>query len=84
MKENDVLVWGKERNEGGIVRFFLVRQNELFLYMTPLVLRNKTEATRTFATTDANEFYQWSLLLEPSHPSWQSCDNGNRTIMILP
>ena len=49
IKENDVLLWGKERDQGGIIRFFLVRNNKLFLYATPLELRDKTEATRTFS-----------------------------------
>lgn len=82
MKENDVLLWGKERDKGGIVRFFLVRNNKLFLYATPLELRDKTEATRTFSSKGANEFYQWVLLPEPCHPTWQSCSEN--TIVVLP
>ena len=82
MKENDILLWGKERDQGGIVRFFLLRSETLFLYMTPLTLRNKTEATRTFCCTAANQFYQWTLLTEPCHPKWQKCDGG--TVIVLP
>ena len=82
IKENDVLLWGKERDQGGIIRFFLVRNNKLFLYATPLELRDKTEATRTFSSKDANQFYQWVLLPEPCHPTWQSCNEN--TIVVLP
>ena len=82
MKADDILLWGKERDQAGIVRFFLVRNGKLFLYMTPLTLRNKTEATRTFCFRDANQFYQWTLLPDACHPKWQSCDGG--TVIVLP
>ena len=78
---NDLLVWGGDASHGGIVKFFLVKDNRLYILFETCRLTGRTPGQRTFQKENTKEFLPHDALQDVRTPAWWS--KNEMTIVCL-
>ena len=82
LKENDVILWGREMERAGRCHFFLEKNDTMYIYLSLLEPVQRTEAMHSFLVTNDRVFVQFDPKMFLQIPSWISVD-GNK-IACLP
>eukprot|EP00438_Fugacium_kawagutii_P025331 Skav230906 [mRNA] locus=scaffold3693:74068:75429:- [translate_table: standard] len=68
--EGDMILWGQNAEHAARCGFFLEKEGQLFVHVTPYRLVNTAASQKTFLASNNNDVVKWSTLQAPHLCSW--------------
>eukprot|EP00435_Cladocopium_sp_Y103_P060733 s344_g22.t1 len=76
LHEDSILLWGNKYEHAGVCRFFLQRENNLFIYLALLQLTESGESYRCFRMSGTNDLVSLALMHNLHLPAFTSTESA--------